>query len=398
MFSQTTIESDEKIVIEDIDADDTAPKLECTLKPNQGYKAVKANTLIKFTIELDPSTKLNMKKFNYRVDVKSIANNSISPVNFTPNLTTGAGPQTLSFNFRPSVRGRHQVLIWCNNKPLKGAGACAFQAKLSPTLLGYPVRVISGLSYPYNVCSVPNTQILLVSESKGRKVMFIDKSSGNKVLKVGMKGLMKIPNGIAVTEEGTICVVDSGNHCICLFTPQGVPLGKFGVKGDAFNEFFFPYGIKTSPFDKSICVCDHNNDRIQVFTKDLSFQRALHAASPYDVAYDSKKCMYVTDRRNHLIAVFNEKDQCIHSISGKGSEEGKIHEPRGIAIDEQDHIYVVEERNCRVSVFDTLGQFITSFGNEGSQPGEFQAPQGICIDEDGYIYICDMLNNRIQVF
>lgn len=357
---------------------------------------MKVNALIKFTVELDPNVKLNVKKFTYRVDVKSVANNAIVPVNFTSN--TENSPQSFTFDFRPSVRGRHHVLIWCNNKPLKGSGIYFFQAKLSPALLGYPVRVIDGFSYPYNICSAPNSHVLLVSESKGRKVLFIDKSSGNKVLNVGAKGLMKIPNGITVADEGVICVVDSGNHCICLFTQQGVPIGKFGVKGDAFNEFFFPYGIKTSPFDKSISVCDHNNDRVQIFDKDLVFQRALNATSPYDLAFDSKKCMYVTDRKNHLVAVFNEKDQCIHSISGRGSEEGKLHEPRGIAIDEQDYIYVVEERNNRVSIFDNLGQFITCFGTEGSQPGEFSAPQGICIDDDGYIYVCDMLNNRIQVF
>ena len=130
-----------------------------------------------------------------------------------------------------------------------------------------------------------------------------------------------------------------------------------------------------------------NNDRIQIFSNDMKFERAVYAVSPYDVDYDSKKCMYVTDRRNHLIAVFNEKDQCIHSISGKGSEAGKLYEPRGIVIDEQDFIYVVEEGNCRVSVFDNLGQFVTSFGSEGAQSGKFLAPQGICIDEDGYLYV-----------
>lgn len=290
------------------------------------------------------------------------------------------------------------MMVWCNNKPLKGSGNYYFKAKQSPNLLGYPVRVIEGLNYPYNICLVPNSHILLVSESKGRKVIFVDRASGNKVLNVGDKGLMKIPNGVAVTDKGVICVVDSGNHCVCLFTQQGVPIGKFGAKGDEFSDFYFPYGIKISPFDDSVAVCDHSNNRIQIFSKDLVFQKAVNGSSPYDLAYDSKKCMYVTDRRNHLIAVFNEKDQCIHSISGKGSEKGKLQEPRGIAIDEQDYIYVVEERNNRVSVFDCLGQFVTCFGGEGTQPGDFSAPQGICIDEDGYVYVCDMLNNRVQVF
>ncbi len=396
MLLQLNLDSQEKTDIhEDIDSDQT-PTIECCLKPNQSYQAVKANTLIRFTIELESNVKLNLKKHNYRIEVKSIANNSITSVDFTSDLTSI--PNTLKFDFRPTIRGRHHVSLWSNNKQLKGAAMYRFQAKQNLTLLGYPVRVIDDFNYPYNIYPVQNSQVLLISECKGRKVVFIDKVSGNKILDIGGKGLMKIPNGIAVTEDGVICVVDSGSHCICLFTQQGVPIGKLGSKGDAFNEFFFPYGIKISPFDKSICVCDHNNDRIQIFAKDMSFQRAIHASTPYDIAYDSKKCMHVTDRKHHLIAVFNEKDQCIHSISGKGSEEGKLLEPRGIAIDEHDFIYVVEETNCRVSIFDNLGQFITCFGSEGSQPGEFSAPQGICLDNDGYIYVCDMLNNRIQVF
>ena len=382
---------------EDIDSEQT-PTVEYTLKRNEPL-VVKVNSFFRLTLPVDDTVKLSKKKVTYIAEIKALADGSVTTVPVT--VDTSVLTQTMSMNFHPSVRGRYHLQIKSNNKPVKGIGIYTFHAKQSPTLLGYPVRVFDGLNYPYAVKTVPNSTLLIASESKGRKVIFLNKITGKMVITIGGPRSgppMKIPNGIAIDKNGVIYVVDSGSHCIFLFSPEGTPIRSIGIKGDEYAQFCFPYGIQISPHDNTINICDHNNDRVQVFTSEMKFHRVVYAVSSYDVDFDSKGCMYTTDRRNHLIAVFNDKDQCINSIAGRGSEKGLLMEPRGIVIDEQDYIYVVEEGNCRVSVFDTIGQFITCFGQEGIESGEFSAPQGITVDEDGYIYVCDMLNNRIQVF
>ncbi len=72
------------------------------------------------------------------------------------------------------------------------------------------------------------------------------------------------PNGVAVDEEGYIIVADSRNDRIQVFSPTGVFLKKFGIKGAAPGEFDRPCGVCISP-DGQVIVVDFGNNRVQVF-------------------------------------------------------------------------------------------------------------------------------------
>lgn len=340
--------------------------------------------------------KLNPKRITYTADICSLANNSSVSLPMIWNSTNS----TLSVVFQPTIRGRHHLKIKANNKIVKTIKLYSFYANQDPRMLGFPVRIIDGLNTPYNIRVVPNSSNMLVSECKTRTVTLRDKVTGKPLQTIcgPSSSKIKLPNGIAVDKQGLVYVVDSASHCVHTFTLEGTPMNKIGSKGEAYSMFEYPYGIGISPCDGTISVCDHCNDRVQIFSNDMKFQKALYAVTPYDIAFDKKGYIYVTDHENHLIAVFNESLQCINSIAGKGTSEGKLLDPRGVTINEEGFIYVAEERNNRISVFNPIGDFVLCFGQEGNQPGEFNTPQGLTIDEDGYIYVCDMLNNRIQVF
>ena len=337
--------------------------------------------------------KLNPKKQSYVAEIKALADDSC----ITRVLTFRSS--ALTAVFQPMIRGRHQLqLKTINNKSLKGHKPYYIYVNQDPSMLGDPVRVIKGLNYPYNIHIISNSSTMLVSECKNHCVTLMDKSTGKRQQTIGGPTSMKLPNGVTTDSKGLVYVIDSGNHCVNTYTLEGVLLKKQGSKGEGYTNFYYPYGIGISPQNSTVYICDHNNDRVQIFSQDMKFQKAFYAVTPYDVAFDKEGHVYVTDHCNHLVAVFNESLKCINSIAGKGKNEGKLLEPRGIALDEQGYIYVVEEMNCRVSIFDKAGSFVASFGQEGNQPGEFNCPEGITIDEDGYVYVCDMLNNRVQVF
>jgi DNA-binding beta-propeller fold protein YncE len=375
--------------------DTTFVPRECELLLSQVIQ-IDIHNPVKLVIKVDDKLKINPKKNSYISEIKSLADNSC----VAKPLIFDSSTSRLSTVFKPVMRGRHQFHIKAsNNKPIKGIKPFEFFVKQSPDTLSHPVRVIEGLNYPYNVHVVPNSSTMLVSECKSHCVTIMDKNTGKRLNTIGgLTGVIKIPNGIATDLQGFVYVVDSGNHCVHTFTLEGTPIDKQGNKGNAHTDFHYPYGIGISPHNGTINICDHNNDRVKIFSHDMKFQKMIHAVTPYDIAFDKKGHTYVTDNSNHLVAVFNEQFHCINSISGKGTEVGKLLEPRGIAIDDEDHIYVVEELNCRVSIFNTRGELITCFGQEGNQPGQFNSPQGIHVDDDSYIYICDMLNNRVQVF
>lgn len=382
---------DSSIHIEDVQSSSTIPSVECYLLMNETVK-VNINEAVKFIISVDEKMKLNPKKQSYIAEIKALADDSCVTQHLTYNSSE------LTTIFQPVARGRHQLQIkTTSNKPIKGLKLYSIYVYQNPNMLGEPVRVIKGLNYPYNIHIVPNSSTILVSECRSRCVTLMDKTTGKRLQTIGGPGSIKLPNGVITNPQGLVHVVDSANHCVNTFTLEGALLNKQGSKGEGYSNFYYPYGIGVSP-DGTVCVCDHNNDRVQIFSGDMKFLKAFYAVTPYDIAFDKGGRIYVTDHSNHLIAVFNEHLQCTNSISGKGTSEGKLLEPRGVAIDEQNYIYVVEEMNCRISIFDVSGNFVTSFGQEGYQQGEFSSPQGMTIDEDGYVYVCDMLNNRIQIF
>lgn len=51
--------------------------------------------------------------------------------------------------------------------------------------------------------------------------------------------------------------------------------------------------------------------------------------------------------------------------------------PSAIGVDARGRIYVVDRRNHRVQVFDAEGEFLRSFGRQGQGPGEFSSPTWI---------------------
>jgi sugar lactone lactonase YvrE len=74
-----------------------------------------------------------------------------------------------------------------------------------------------------------------------------------------------VPADIAVDRQGNMYVLDSGNHRIQKFSPDGKYLATFGRQGQGPAEFYFPESLEIE--DKGfLYVSDPNNQRIVVLT------------------------------------------------------------------------------------------------------------------------------------
>jgi sugar lactone lactonase YvrE len=61
-------------------------------------------------------------------------------------------------------------------------------------------------------------------------------------------------------------------------------------------------------------------------------------------------------------------------------------------------LYVSDRWNHRVQVFDPDGKFKFTFGSRGSAPGEFGEPKQIAFDREGHVLVVDRMNDRVQIF
>src|SRR5262249_28610220 len=83
---------------------------------------------------------------------------------------------------------------------------------------------------------------------------------------------------------------------------------------------------------------------------------------PTDVAWDSQGNIYITDGYvNSRVAKYDKNGEWVKSWGKKGNGPGEFNIPHSIAIDRQDTVYVGDRTNHRIHIFDTDGNFKRMF-------------------------------------
>jgi streptogramin lyase len=80
---------------------------------------------------------------------------------------------------------------------------------------------------------------------------------------------------------------------------------------------------------------------------------------PTDVAWDSQGNIYISDGYvNSRVAKFDKNGDWVTSFGEPGKGPGQFNTPHAIAIDDKDNVYVGDRGNQRVQVFDTDGKYL----------------------------------------
>lgn len=175
---------------------------------------------------------------------------------------------------------------------------------------------------------------------------------------------LDLPSGIAIMRNGNIVVTDGyGNNRVVLYSKTGkfikqVAKGVGGPddRGTGNGEFHLPHKLALDAAD-NLYVVDRENKRIQVFDKDLNYLRqfANEGWNPWDIG-----------------------------ISRKGADGlGYI----------ADHAL---ERMHKISLKD--GKIVATWGKQGRGPGEFDWVHGVVVDSKGAVYAADTYGQRVQKF
>lgn len=233
-------------------------------------------------------------------------------------------------------------------------------------------------------------------------------------------GQLLSPRDLAVDNQGTIYVVDSGNHRIQKFAPDGSFVAAWGRQSLAEQEagvamgFNEPWGIGLAP-DGTIFVADTWNYRIQKLSPQgevlLSWDRYGDTAEtwwtfygPRDLAVSADGRLYVTDTGNKRIEVFDLEGRFLFEWGGPGIAEGFLDEPVGIAIGpglgcgEAGCIYVADTWNQRIQVFDLEGRYLRQWPIAGWEDESIENKPYLAVDQQGIVYVTDPGNYRILVF
>lgn len=69
-----------------------------------------------------------------------------------------------------------------------------------------------------------------------------------------------------------------------------------------------------------------------------------------------------------------------------------------VAFDAAGSLYVLDRDNARVLVFDRTGRFVRAVGRKGQGPGELGLPLQMTVMADGRVVIFDLVNNAFSIF
>ena len=200
--------------------------------------------------------------------------------------------------------------------------------------------------------------------------------------------------GVAVDKREHVFVFHRGPHSIMEFDKQGALVRTWGDGG-----FVRPHGLKFDPEGNLWAADDQGHVvvkmdstgrvRLVLGRKNTKGETDDLFNRPTDIAFGLKGEVYITDGYgNSRVVQYTRDGKFVRAWGKKGTGEGEFNLPHGIAVDKQGRVYVGDRENRRMQVFDSEGKFLTQWKHVGS-------PWGVVITDDDKLFLCDGHNNRI---
>lgn len=162
-------------------------------------------------------------------------------------------------------------------------------------------------------------------------------------------------HAVRVDSEDNIWVVDEGSNLVIKFNPQGQVTMLLGRKPESYRP-----AREITPYDLN---------------------------RPTDIAWDGAGNIFVSDGHgNSRIVKYDGNGRFIKSWGSKGAAAGQFNTPHSIATDANGNVYVGDRGNKRIQVFDNDGNFRAQYSNLG-------APWAICITPGPHQYLYSSNSN-----
>ena len=232
---------------------------------------------------------------------------------------------------------------------------------------------------------------------------------------------------IRIDREDNVWMADVGLHVVRKVSRDGKPLltlGTEGEPGEDARHFFKPTDIAFAP-NGDIFVSDgYGNARVVHFDRRGKFIKAWgqlgtkpgEFSNPHSIGCDSKGRLYVADRNNVRVQVFDQKGRVLDVWQN-------VLVPWGIWITPKDEIWVCGSSPMTWSPGEkvsasTLGtppkdQLFMEFNRAGrvllhwtvpkgeddhEKPGELNWVHSIALDSKGNVYLGDIKGKKVQKF
>jgi DNA-binding beta-propeller fold protein YncE len=257
--------------------------------------------------------------------------------------------------------------------------------------------------------------------NRGPKPVMVFDRDGNLVMSGGdqeINGKTLNPSwqhSGAVDWDGNVWMIERDAHRIVKLSPKLdkflLQLGTTNEKGNDPTHFDLPSGIAVLRNGNVVVTDGYGNNRVVMFSKDGKFIKQVGKGTggpadkgtgdgewtlPHKLALDADDNMYIVDRENHRVQVFDKNLNYVRQFANDGWYPWDI----GISRKGNDGLaYIADhalERVHKISLKD--GKILATWGKQGLGPGEFDWVHGIVVDSHGAVYAADTYGQRLQKF
>ncbi|MDW8169332.1 MAG: hypothetical protein RML74_12745 [Acidobacteriota bacterium] len=249
---------------------------------------------------------------------------------------------------------------------------------------------------------------------------------------------LNVPMHVVFDNAGNLYVADSGNNRVRKIDPSGVITTVAGSSARGFSgdggsalqaRLNMPVALALGD-DGTLFIADSGNNRVRAVDPqgvirtvagggigDGGDPRQATLNLPYGVAVDKRGRLYIADTEHHRIRrlTLGAENPRIETIAGTGLSgyngderpaiEARLNSPRGLAVDAEGNLYIADTFNHRVRKITPDGVITTvagtgraGFSGDGglATRAELRLPLAVAVDAEGRLYIADAGNNRVR--
>src|SRR5688572_15020500 len=219
-------------------------------------------------------------------------------------------------------------------------------------------------------------------------------------------------HGLRIDRDGNLWATDVGAHTAMKFTPQGELLLTLGVKGQAGTwdeaagerKLNQPNDIAVAANGDVFIVQGHTPGLTRGDARVLKFDRTGRflkswggkgkGPGQFDVAHgiaiDAKGLLWVMDRENQRIQVFDAEGAFVREMKYAGL-------PCSVDIGKE-HIYMVNGFAGQLLQLDLNGKVLAATGRPGTALGEFGEAHFLAVSPRNELFVADSVNGALVKF
>jgi len=206
-------------------------------------------------------------------------------------------------------------------------------------------------------------------------------SSGRLLTSFGA-GILVWPHGIDVDPDGNIWVVDG---------QDSRPAGRGAPPPDPNGDYYGHQVIKFSPTGQVLMRLGVRGG-VPMGDQAAAGPRSDFFWQPNDVYVTGNGDIFVGEGhgsgRNRVIK-FNSRGEYLFEWGGSGDGPGQFNQPHALAMDSQGRLFVADRGNNRIQIFDQDGRFIDMWY-------QFSRNSGIFIDANDVLYAADSESGSVN--